>query len=91
MQHLKKGLGTKGAVKKRFRITAKGNLKYFPSSAGKGRARYVYRRGVKGNAIHMLKLFPGSRFHNTTNHTMKKRYLETDEEIEAISKLSPLS
>lgn len=79
-----KTLRTKSAAKKRFRVTANGHLKCWPSSLH-GKSRIFKRAGMKNStAIHMTRLLSNHGWRHTTKSTSKSQYLLQDQEFDGI-------
>jgi ribosomal protein L35 len=75
---------TKSAAKKRFRVTASGHIKCWPSSLH-GKARIIKRAGLHNStAIHLAKLLPTSGWKPTTKSAAKSKYLLQDQEFDGI-------
>lgn len=84
VKRVPKTLRTKSAAKKRFRVTANGHLKCWPSSLH-GKSRIIKRHGLHNStAIHMSKLLSNSGWKRTFKSTSKSQYLLQDQEFELL-------
>jgi hypothetical protein len=89
-QYRRKGIKQKSAAKKRFRITGKGNIKYFPSQL-RGKKKMIYKLGAVGADKHLAAVFPGKGYQKTMNMTMKRKYRETDDLIDEFVARAPIA
>lgn len=79
-----KKLRTKSAAKKRFRVTANGHIKCWPSALH-GKARIIKRHGLRNStAIHLAKLLPNSGWKHTMKSSAKSQYLWQDQDFDGI-------
>lgn len=80
---MSKGLKTKSAAKKRFRITGSGHIKAYPSKLS-GKQIIIRRDKVDNLARHLTYTFPKSNFKAYTPSRAKGRYLDQDYEFDGI-------
>jgi len=83
MQFRKKGLITRGAIKKRFRITGRGHLKCFPSSMP-NKKRLIRFKGVWGPERVLKQVFHTSKWRRVDTMAEKNKYRENTDILDTL-------
>jgi len=81
-------LKTKNAAKKRFRVTGKGDVKYYPKKLG-GKSIRMYRKETEGSMRHIPKVLPAatSALHGAIKMTNTPKEAEKERKAKELKEL----
>lgn len=88
LQYKKKGLVSRGAVKKRFRITGRGHLKCWPNSVPGKKKRIIAFRGVWGPQRLLKQVIHTRRWHRVDTMAEKSKYRENIDILDTLDMMA---